>query len=72
MIAKNGKVEKSVEKAHAGAVTAVRWNYEGNSLLTSGEDGHLKVWSRQGMLRSTLLQTGSYLHRISIFGFAFK
>ena len=26
----------------------------GTALATCGEDGHVKVWSRQGMLRSTL------------------
>jgi len=60
LINKTGRVEKTVEKAHAGAVTALRWSYDGTSLLTSGEDGVLKVWSRNGMLRSTLLQTGTH------------
>lgn len=44
-----------------GAVTALKWSYDGTSLLTAGEDGVLKVWSRNGMLRSTLLQTGIFL-----------
>jgi intraflagellar transport protein 80 len=58
MVMKAGRVEKNVEKAHTGAVTAVRWNYEGTSLLTAGEDGMLKIWSKNGMPRSTLLQLG--------------
>ena len=56
---KTGREEKKVDKAHTGAVTALRWSYDGTSLLTAGEDGVLKVWSRNGMLRSTLLQTGT-------------
>jgi intraflagellar transport protein 80 len=56
---KGGRVEKVVEKAHTGAVTAAKWSYEGTSLITAGEDGNLKVWSRAGMLRSTLLQLGN-------------
>ncbi|KAJ1554606.1 Intraflagellar transport protein 80 [Cladochytrium tenue] len=54
---KAGRVEKSVE-AHKGAVIAVKWNSEGSALLTAGEDGALKVWSRTGMLRSGLVSTG--------------
>ena len=58
MVSKMGRVEKNVDKAHTGAVTCVRWNYEGTSLLTAGEDGVLKIWSKNGMPRSTLLQIG--------------
>lgn len=43
--------------AHKGAVLAARWNHDGTGLLTSGEDGLLKVWSRSGMLRATHVQT---------------
>jgi intraflagellar transport protein 80 len=53
---KNGRLEKSVE-AHSCAVTAVAWNYEGTSLATAGEDGHLKTWSRTGNIRSKLTQS---------------
>lgn len=28
------------------------------SFLSVGEDGQVKIWSRSGMLRSTLVQTG--------------
>jgi intraflagellar transport protein 80 len=56
-MARGGRVEKVIE-AHKGAVLAVRWNYEGSALLTAGEDGQVKIWSRSGMLRSGLLQLG--------------
>jgi intraflagellar transport protein 80 len=56
---KNGRVEKSVPDAHRGAVTALRWNYEGNALVTAGEDGLIKQWSRTGNLRSKLAQSGT-------------
>lgn len=52
-----GRVEKGVE-AHKGAILAVKWNYEGSALLTAGEDGQVKIWSRAGMLRSSLIQMG--------------
>ena len=57
MISKTGRFEKSIE-AHTGAVIAVRWSLHGNSLVTAGEDGQIKIWSRSGMLRSTLAQVG--------------
>jgi intraflagellar transport protein 80 len=53
LVSKQGREEKSVP-AHIGAVVALRWNYEGTALVTCGEDGVVKVWSRSGMLRSTL------------------
>ncbi|XP_014740018.1 PREDICTED: intraflagellar transport protein 80 homolog [Sturnus vulgaris] len=60
LISKLGRVEKSVE-AHCGAVLAGRWNYEGTALVTAGEDGQVKIWSKSGMLRSTLAQQGEFL-----------
>jgi intraflagellar transport protein 80 len=70
-LSKMGRIEKTVE-AHRGAVTDLRWNFDGSALLTgecdgaliqlvdfvaAGEDGQLKVWSRAGMLRSNLTQS---------------
>ncbi|XP_065832392.1 uncharacterized protein [Oscarella lobularis] len=55
LISKSGRVEKSVE-AHRGAVLMGRWSHDGTALVTVGEDGQVKIWSRSGMLRSTLSQ----------------
>lgn len=55
LIGRTGRVEKSVD-AHRGAVLSARWSYSGTDLLTAGEDGGVKIWSRSGMLRSTLSQ----------------
>ena len=41
-------------RAHQGAVTSVHWSRDGSSILSSGEDGEVKVWSKTGHLRSTL------------------
>ncbi|XP_072180610.1 intraflagellar transport protein 80 homolog [Diadema setosum] len=57
LISKSGRVEKSVD-AHRGAVLSGRWSYDGTAMATAGEDGQVKIWSRSGMLRSTLAQTG--------------
>uniref|UniRef100_A0A2D4Q0U3 Intraflagellar transport protein 80 homolog n=1 Tax=Micrurus surinamensis TaxID=129470 RepID=A0A2D4Q0U3_MICSU len=64
LISKTGRVEKSVE-AHCGAVLAGRWNYEGTALLTVGEDGQIKIWSKSGMLRSTLVQQGTPIYSVA-------
>lgn len=64
LITKVGRVEKSVE-AHSGAVLTARWNFDGTALVTVGEDGHVKIWSRSGMLRSTLAQNGLPIYSIA-------
>ncbi|XP_068262674.1 intraflagellar transport protein 80 homolog isoform X3 [Nyctibius grandis] len=64
LISKLGRVEKSVE-AHCGAVLAGRWNYEGTALVTVGEDGQVKIWSKNGMLRSTLAQQGTPVYSVA-------
>ncbi|XP_060130415.1 intraflagellar transport protein 80 homolog isoform X2 [Zootoca vivipara] len=64
LISKTGRVEKSVE-AHCGAVLAGRWNYEGTALVTVGEDGQVKIWSKSGMLRSTLAQQGTPIYSVA-------
>ncbi|KAH9277413.1 hypothetical protein BASA83_000284 [Batrachochytrium salamandrivorans] len=61
---RGGGIEKTAE-AHKGALLSIRWNYEGTAIATAGEDGQLKIWSRSGMLRSSLLQTGFPIYCIS-------
>jgi len=56
------KIEGRVEKAHKGAIISVRWNYEGAALATSGEDGNIKIWAKNGALRSTLIQSGKPIY----------
>jgi intraflagellar transport protein 80 len=41
-----------------------RWSHDGTALVTVGEDGHVKIWSRSGMLRSTLAQTGCPVYAV--------
>ncbi|XP_067307985.1 intraflagellar transport protein 80 homolog [Pseudorasbora parva] len=64
LVSKSGRIEKSVE-AHRGAVLAERWNHDGTALITAGEDGQLKIWSKSGMLRSTLAQQGTPVYSVA-------
>uniref|UniRef100_A0A3Q4BDA6 Uncharacterized protein n=1 Tax=Mola mola TaxID=94237 RepID=A0A3Q4BDA6_MOLML len=64
LASKLGRIEKSVE-AHKGAVLAGRWNFDGTALITAGEDGQIKIWSKSGMLRSTLASQGSPVYSVA-------
>ena len=64
LMSKSGRVEKIVE-AHRGALTAIRWNYEGTALVTAGEDGAVKIWSRAGMLRTQLAQNDRAVYSLA-------
>ncbi|KRX22524.1 Intraflagellar transport protein 80 -like protein [Trichinella nelsoni] len=50
VISKSGRVEKIVN-AHNGAVLSAEWSSDGISIVTCGEDGNVKLWSRNGVLR---------------------
>jgi len=52
-----GKEEKRVEAYKAGAAICVQWNLDGSAIVTGGEDGAVKLWSRVGMLRNTIATT---------------
>jgi intraflagellar transport protein 80 len=64
LVLRNGRVEKKVD-AHKGAVIALRWSNEGTAIGTAGEDGVVKIWSRSGMLRSTLATVDSSVYSLS-------
>lgn len=49
------KVVASSGGLGVGATLCVRWAPDGTALATGGEDGCLKIWSRAGMLRTTLV-----------------
>ncbi|KAG1681157.1 hypothetical protein FOA52_015600 [Chlamydomonas sp. UWO 241] len=63
IVTRQGRMERSVD-AHRGACISLRWSYDGTALATAGEDGHVKIWSRNGMLRSTLAQCESPVYCI--------
>ncbi|KAJ1497784.1 Intraflagellar transport protein 80, partial [Coelomomyces lativittatus] len=51
---KSGRTEKVLE-AHRNAVLCLAWNTDGSALLSGGEDGSIKIWSKAGMLRSVMV-----------------
>lgn len=53
-----GRLEKGIE-AHRGSIIVILWSNDISTLATAGEDGLVKVWSRSGMLRTTLNVSGS-------------
>lgn len=59
-----GRVERAVE-AHRGAVLGTLWSNDGTALLTHGEDGAVKIWSKSGMLRTVLVQSGTPVYSAS-------
>ncbi|XP_065217449.1 intraflagellar transport protein 80 homolog isoform X2 [Planococcus citri] len=61
IIGKNGRTEKTAD-AHRGAVLVGKWSSDGSSLLTGGEDGQIKIWSKSGMLRSTVVQESTPIY----------
>mmetsp|Transcript_42074 Transcript_42074/g.98677 ORF Transcript_42074/g.98677 Transcript_42074/m.98677 type:complete len:767 (-) Transcript_42074:943-3243(-) len=65
IVLRNGRIEKQIkDKTHQGAIIAIRWSNEGTALATAGEDGVVKIWSRSGMLRSTLAQVDSSVYSL--------
>jgi len=60
-VSRSGREEKKVQ-AHEGAVIVVRWSHDGAALLTGGEDGEVKIWSKSGNHRSSLASTGQSVY----------
>lgn len=55
MLNRSARAERIVN-AHVEAINAARWSPDSTGLLTAGEDGIIKIWSKLGMLRSTIIQ----------------
>jgi len=64
LIHQTGREEKRVEASPTAAIISLRWSYDGAALVTAGEDGAVKVWSRNGMLRSTLAATSKAIFSV--------
>lgn len=55
MLNRSARAERIIN-AHVGPINAARWSPDGTGLFTAGEDGVIKIWSKSGMLRSTIIQ----------------
>ena len=60
-MSRSGREEKKVD-AHEGAAILVKWSHDGAALLTGGDDGNVKIWSRSANLRSVLASTGQSVY----------
>jgi intraflagellar transport protein 80 len=60
-ISRSGREEKKIQ-AHEGAVICISWSHDGAALLTAGEEGDVKIWSRSGNMRSILASTGQSVY----------
>lgn len=56
LVSRLGKTEKVVNDAHKGCLTAIKWSHDAQAICTAGEDGLIKIWSKTGNLRSSLVQ----------------
>ena len=65
LVNKNGKTDKVLNEAHSNAILCIKWTMDGNGLATSGEDGQVKIWSRQAVLRANLAQCNSPVFAIA-------
>jgi intraflagellar transport protein 80 len=62
---KAGKIEKVVDNAHSTAIICIKWNSDGQAFATSGEDGVVKIWFKQGVLRSKLEEANTPIYSIA-------
>jgi len=66
LINKNGKVDKHITaETHKKSVIALRWSYDGGALATTGQDGSLKIWSKNGNLRTNLVQSDKPIYSVA-------
>lgn len=62
---KSGKLDKHVPDAHKKSIISLKWSYDGGALATSGQDGSLKIWSKNGNLRTNLIQSEKPIYSVS-------
>ena len=64
ILTKGAQLEKVID-AHNGSICCIQWNHDGTSLATCGEDGVIKIWSRLGMLRTTIVLSEAPIYSFS-------
>jgi intraflagellar transport protein 80 len=62
---KNAKLEKHITSdTHKKSIICLKWSYEGGALASSGQDGSLKIWSRNGNLRTNLVSSDKPIYSL--------
>lgn len=61
---KSGREEIKID-AHKGSAIRVKWSIDGSSLVSCGEDGTVKAWSRAGIARSIISKTANPVYSLS-------
>lgn len=64
IINKSGREEKKID-AHRGAVINVKWSLDGGAIVSIGEDGQVKAWSKTGMPRAIIAQLSESVYSFS-------
>jgi len=64
-LSRSGREEGKKIQAHEGAVILLRWSHDGAAILTTGEDGEIKIWSKTGNLRSVVMSLGQSVYAAS-------
>ena len=54
LLNKSGTVQKEIKDAHKGSIICIKFSNDQQTIASSGEDCILKLWSRNGMLRSEI------------------
>ena len=49
-----GKIQKKVAEAHTGELVDLKASKDGQSMISVGEDGTVKLWSNSGLLRKKI------------------
>lgn len=66
LINKNGKVDKHINTdTHKKSVISLKWSYDGGALASTGQDGSLKIWSKNGNLRTNLIQSDKPIYSVA-------
>ena len=66
LISKNGKVEKHItHETHKKSVISLKWSYDGGALASCGQDGCLKIWSKNGNLRTNLVTVDKPIYSLA-------
>lgn len=62
---KSGKLEKNNTDAHKKSIISLKWSFDGAALASVSQDGSLKIWSKNGSLRTNFVQTDKAIYSLA-------